>query len=84
MKHNENVAGLVSALKWSRNIGVTPTTLWRWRRKGLIKTINIYGRLYLTVTEIDRFNQRAQDGEFAATVNVPFRKSPNIKTKTRA
>ena len=28
-------------------VGVTPCTAWRWRKKGWLKTINIAGRQYL-------------------------------------
>lgn len=40
-------------------------TGWRWRKKGWVETLNIAGKLYITGDEIDRFNQRAKDGEFS-------------------
>ena len=39
---------VISLAKWLEEIGVTPCTAWRWRKKGWLKTINIAGRQYLT------------------------------------
>jgi len=55
-------------------IGVTACTLWRWRKKGWLKTVNIAGRQYLTQEAIDEFHRRAVAGEFAQTPKVPSRK----------
>jgi len=55
----------MSLNKWLEQIGVTPTTGWRWRKKGVIKTINIYGRLYISEESIAEFLSRAKAGEFA-------------------
>ena len=65
---NENNANLISASKWAQEMGITSTTLWRWRKRGVITTINIYGRLYISSAEAARFNQRAVAGEFSHTV----------------
>ena len=48
-----------------RGNGVSLVTGWRWRKKGWVETLNIAGKLYITGDEIDRFNQRAKDGEFS-------------------
>jgi hypothetical protein len=47
------------------SLGVTPPTGWRWRKLGWIDTINIAGRVYVSRDEINRFQQRAADGEFS-------------------
>jgi predicted site-specific integrase-resolvase len=60
-----NATKLVSLSKWLSQIGVTSTTGWRWRKKGLLRTVNIYGRLYLSDEAIADFLRRAADGEFA-------------------
>ena len=58
----------MSALKpitrWAEENGITRATCWRWRHDGLLKTVNIYGRHYITPEEEDRFFQRACSGEF--------------------
>ena len=72
---NSNAAGAVISLaKWVEQVGVTPCTAWRWRRKGWLKTINISGRQYLTQAAIDAFHRRAVAGEFAQAPKVPTRK----------
>ena len=48
------------------------STLWRWRKAGMLNTINVYGRQYILRSEIARFNERAVTGEFARTV-TPIR-----------
>jgi hypothetical protein len=47
------------------SLGVTAPTGWRWRKLGWIDTINIAGRVYVSRDEINRFQQRAADGEFS-------------------
>ncbi len=64
MKANENTK-LVSLSKWLADVGVTNTTGWRWRKRGILQTVNIYGRLYLTEATIAEFHRRAAAGEFA-------------------
>jgi hypothetical protein len=52
---------------------LSPTTVWRFRKKGFLRTINICGRHYVLRSEIARFNARAVTGEFAKTCNQPMR-----------
>jgi hypothetical protein len=59
---------LISLHKFLEQVGVTNTTGWRWRRRGILKATNIYGRLYLTEEAITEFLQRATAGEFATEV----------------
>ncbi len=56
---------LESFCQWS---GKCPKTLYRWQEEGLIKTVNIHGRQYISAREIMRFNLRVEAGEFAKTV----------------
>jgi predicted site-specific integrase-resolvase len=65
---------VISLSKWLEQVGVTPVTAWRWRRKGWLKTINIAGRQYLTQEAIDEFHRRAVAGEFAQEHKVPSRR----------
>jgi hypothetical protein len=59
-----NTTQLVSLNKWLRPVGVTSTTGWRWRKRGILRAVNIYGRLYLTQESIAEFHRRATAGEF--------------------
>lgn len=63
-----NIPQLVSFNKWLAGMGVTNTTGWRWRKKGVIQTTNIYGRLYVTEEAAANFLSRATAGEFALEV----------------
>ena len=59
--------------KFIEQSGISAVTVWRYRRAGMLNTLNICGRLYLTRAEIKRFNERAASGEFAKTVSRPQR-----------
>lgn len=54
-----------------RQTGLSPTTCWRHRRRGWLKTVVIAGRHYVTREAIADFNARATRGEFAGTVKNP-------------
>jgi hypothetical protein len=62
---------LVSYFGWLETLDKTRTTGWRWRKNGLIQTVNIFGKLYVTRDEISRFEQRAMSGEFHKEVVTP-------------
>jgi hypothetical protein len=53
---------------------LSPTTVWRFRKRGFLRTINICGRHYVLRSEIARFNARALTGEFARSCSQPIRK----------
>jgi hypothetical protein len=59
--------------KFIEESGISAVTVWRYRRAGLLRTLNIYGRHYLTRSEIRRFNERAAAGEFARAPSRPRR-----------
>jgi hypothetical protein len=56
--------------KFLEETGLSSVTVWRFRKKGFLQTVNICGRHYLLRSEIARFNRRAAAGEFAKA-NVP-------------
>ena len=72
--NSKAAVAVVSLSKWLAEVGVTPITAWRWRKKGWLKTVNISGRQYLTQEAIDEFHRRAVAGEFAQEHKVPSRK----------
>jgi predicted site-specific integrase-resolvase len=65
---------VIALSRWVAQVGVTPLTAWRWRKRGWLKTVNIAGRQYLTQEAIDEFHRRAVAGEFAQVHKVPSRK----------
>ena len=56
---------------WLASIPASPTSGWRWRKNGWIKTVNICGRCYISTEEIARFLGRAEAGEFSKEHKVP-------------
>lgn len=58
---------------WSRQSGFHPITVWRMRRKGMLETVNICGRQYITDEAIETFTKRARSGEFARIIKIPAR-----------
>jgi hypothetical protein len=56
---------------WLDQMGRTPITGYRWRKKGWIETVNIAGRVYITGKSIRAFNARAVNGEFATEHKAP-------------
>ncbi len=71
--HYETSGTLVSFDGWLESLDKTRTTGWRWRKEGLIKTVNIFGKLYISRDEIARFERRALAGEFHKDARVPQR-----------
>ncbi len=54
--------------------GLTRHSGWRYRKLGIIKTVNIFGRLYITREEIARFEARAIAGDFHKEAKTPARR----------
>ena len=69
MNTNEKIPKLISFNKWLADMGITSTTGWRWRKRGIIKTVNIYGRLYVSTDATAEFYRRAEVGEFAMNLS---------------
>jgi len=54
-----------SVSSFCKEVGVSKTTVWRWRKSGWLTTVNICGRPYLTAESVSQFLERARNGEFA-------------------
>ena len=59
---------MVPVPKFLETLPVTPTTFWRWRKKGLINPLNINGKNYLTQQAIEEFYRNAADGKFSKII----------------
>jgi hypothetical protein len=64
MQTNKTGPGLRAFDAWLRELGRSPNTGYRWRKRGWIKTLNIGGRCYITDDEIKRFISRGENAEF--------------------
>jgi hypothetical protein len=69
----ENTASnLVSFDGWLKSLGRTRATGHRWRKRfPWLKTVNIYGKVYVYRESIDEFERRAMAGEFSRDVHPP-------------
>jgi hypothetical protein len=56
---------LRSAKAVCQDRGESAVTLWRRRKLGLIKCVNIFGKIYVDLQSLAEFDQRAARGEFA-------------------
>jgi len=61
----------LSLEKFMEQSGFSPTTCWRYRKKGWLETIVIANRHYVTREAIAAFNKRAVAGEFAGALSNP-------------
>ena len=61
----QTASNLVPFDDWLSQLGKTRCTGWRWREKGIVETVNLFGRWYITRDEIARFEARVIAGEFA-------------------
>lgn len=75
------VSDLVSFEQWRTEIGISPCSAWRFRKRGAIKTVTLYSRLYVSRAAIAEFERRATAGEFAGTRKSP--KASKSKTETK-
>ncbi len=57
--------GLRAAKAVCRDRGESCVTLWRRRKLGLIKCVNIFGKVYVDLESLAAFDRRAAAGEFA-------------------
>ena len=62
---------MMSLDEFIERTGLSAVTVWRYRKKGMLTTVNICGRQYILRAEIARFNERAAAGEFAKPPNHP-------------
>ena len=62
---NQHPGNLASFDAWLASLSKTRTTGFRWRKEyPWLKTVNIFGRLYISRDTIAEFERRALDGEF--------------------
>jgi len=56
---------LVALDAYRKSIGRSKTSIWRYRRRGWLPTVNILGRLYLRRSDISKFETAAASGLLA-------------------
>lgn len=63
--HHPTPGSLVALDAYRKSIGRSKTSLWRYRRRGWLPTINILGRLYVKRSDISAFEAAAARGSLA-------------------
>lgn len=65
----KQASNLVPLTEWSEAVHKTRATIWRWRKEfPWFKTVNVFGKLYITRETIAEFERRAMAGEFAKDI----------------
>ena len=57
--------------QFTADLGVSATTVWKWRKQGILKTHNLHGKNFISAAEAERFIQRLESGEFSRDKKVP-------------
>ncbi len=65
--------------KFISTIGISDSTAWRWRRDNILRTENIYGRLYVMPKDLRDFTRRMEAGEFAKAHKAPRREKALVE-----
>lgn len=74
----------ISLTRFCEQMGVNAITAWRWRRDGMLKTVNICGRQYVRSEDVADFNRRALAGEFAKDHTTPRKPGAQAETEPRS
>lgn len=65
------VSDLLPFDEWLASLGRSKASGWRYRKKKLIPTVNLMGRIFVSRAAITEFERRALAGEFAKTHHPP-------------
>ena len=76
--------GLRSARAVARDRGVSPITIWRYGRAGLLNIINVAGRPYVDLASLAAFDERARAGEFAKAPSGAAKRSADARKARQA
>lgn len=68
---NEQKITLKPFHEWLKECGWSKSYGWRMRKRGMVQTVNIGGRHYISQIEIEEFLNRAEAGLFAKPPRVP-------------
>lgn len=61
--------------RFAEDVGLSLATLWRYRRRGWLRTVLIGGQHFVTREAIAEFNARAEGGELSVPPRIPGARS---------
>ena len=70
--------------RFIQEMDVTRKTAWTWRKSGALKTVNLYGRIYVPAQEVAAFNRRLEAGEFRKDIKPPQAAGPKPRRSSRS
>ena len=82
IKSTNPISKLVLAKTYRESMGVSDTTLWRWVKKGWLSSVNISGRLYITLESIEKFEEGSLSGVFAKGPSGAAGESSKLKASS--
>jgi hypothetical protein len=65
LKPRQSVGDLIPLDDWLASLGRSKVSGWRYRKQGLISTVNLMGRIFVSRAAIAEFERKALNGEFA-------------------
>jgi hypothetical protein len=65
------VSDLIPFDQWLASLGRSKASGWRYRKKNLIPTVNLMGRIFVSRVAIADFERRAAAGEFSKAYRIP-------------
>lgn len=65
------VSDLIPIDQWLVSLGRSKASGWRYRKKDLIPTVNLMGRIFVSRVAIADFERRAAAGEFSKPYKTP-------------
>jgi hypothetical protein len=66
----DSISGIFAFDRFYEGIGITRETAHKWSRLGLIETITICGRRYITSDVVKKFRESAERGDFAEKASL--------------
>ena len=81
LQETPSASNLLSFDQWLSQLNKTRVTGFRWRKAGLIETVNIFGRLYVSREAVAAFERRAMSGEFSREAKTPKRAGAGAATE---